>query len=133
MSGEGVVLRAHHGMCLAYFIGQGYSGGFTAHMGRVLAALAPDTPVRLTAAADTVCAACPNNAGGVCATDEKAAGYDRAVLARCGLTEGAVLPFGAFTALVQERILGPGRRREICGGCQWDGICSAQSSRWAEA
>ena len=42
MSGERIVLRAHHGMCLAYFIGEGYSGGFTAHMGRVLAALKPE-------------------------------------------------------------------------------------------
>ena len=131
MSSKAAVLRAHHGMCLAYFIGQGYSGGFTAHMGRVLAALAPDTPVRLIAASDTVCAACPNS--GTCAADGKAAGYDLAVLTRCGLEEGAVLSFGAFTKLVQDRILGPGLRREICGGCQWDGICSGQSSRWAEA
>ena len=133
MSSKAVELRAHHGMCLAYFIGEGYSGGFTAHMGRVLAALTPDTPVRLTAAVDTVCAACPNNGGGVCVAGEKAAGYDRAVLERCGLSEGAELSFGAFTALVQERILGPGLRREICGGCQWDGICNGQGSRWADA
>lgn len=131
MSSERVILRAHHGMCLAYFIGEGYSGGFTAHMSRVLAALTPDTPVQLTAAVDMVCAACPNNLGGVCVTDASAAGYDRAVLERCGLAEGAEMTFGAFTALVQERILGPGLRREICGGCQWDGICSRQSSRWA--
>lgn len=132
MSGERIVLRAHHGMCLAYFIGVGYSGGFAAHMAQVLASLAPDTPVRLVAAVDAVCAACPNNAGGVCKTNRKSARYDRAVLERCGLEEGAELAFGAFTALVQERILGPGLRREICGGCQWDSICSGQPSRWAE-
>lgn len=133
MSSERIILRAHHGMCLAYFIGEGYSGGFVAHMSRVLAGLTPETPVCLTAAVDAVCAGCPNNAGGVCGTDEKAAGYDRAVLERCGLEEGSKLSFGAFTALVQERILGPGLRREICGGCQWDGICSGQNSRWAKA
>ena len=82
MSGERIVLRAHHGMCLAYFIGEGYSGGFTAHMGRVLAALKPDTPVWLAASVDAVCAACPNNAGGVCVSGGKAAGYDREVLER---------------------------------------------------
>ncbi len=132
MSGERIVLRAHHGMCLAYFIGEGYSGGFTAHMGRVLAALKPDTPVRLAASVDAVCAACPNNAGGVCVSGGKAAGYDREVLERCGLEAGAELAFGVFTALVQERILGPGLRREICGSCQWDGICGGQPSRWAD-
>lgn len=29
-----IPLRPHHGMCLAYFKGEGYSNGFTAHMGR---------------------------------------------------------------------------------------------------
>lgn len=131
MSSERIILRAHHGMCLAYFIGEGYSGGFTAHMRRVLDTLGPDTPVRLIAAVDTVCAACPNNLDGVCENNASAAGYDRAVLERCGLAEGAELTFGTFAALVQERIIEPGLRREICGDCQWDGICSEQPSRWA--
>ena len=130
MSGERIVLRAHHGMCLAYFIGEGYSGGFTAHMGRVLAALKPDTPVRLAASVDAVCAACPNNSGDVCDKQAQVAGYDEAVLSLCGLTEGDELPFGAFTRLVQARILAPGLRREICGACQWSGICDTQPSRW---
>lgn len=29
-----VALRPHHGMCLAYFVGKGYSDGFTIHMER---------------------------------------------------------------------------------------------------
>ena len=118
-------------MCLAYFIGEGYSGGFTAHMGRVLAALKPDTPVWLAASVDAVCAACPNNVGGMCHKPELVAGYDRSVLELCGLGEGYILSFGDFTALVQERVLDPGMRREICGDCQWDGICSVQPSRWS--
>ena len=60
------------------------------------------------------------------------AALDREVLERCGLEAGAELAFGVFTALVQERILGPGLRREICGSCQWDGICGGQPSRWAD-
>lgn len=32
-------LRAHHGMCLAFFEGKGYSDGFTAHMENVLAGM----------------------------------------------------------------------------------------------
>lgn len=117
-------------MCMAYFVGAGYSGGFTAHMANLLAALTQETPVALTVGVDAVCSACPNNAGGLCSRPGLVAGYDRAVLTLCGLTENARLPFGAFTALVQTRILAPGLRRSICGGCQWDGICSAQGSRW---
>ena len=117
-------------MCLAFFAGHGYSAGFAAHMGKVLASLAPDTPVRLPVKTDAVCAGCPNNQAGVCDKPELVAGYDRAVLERCGLKENAELPFGEFTALVQRNILGPGLRREICGDCQWSGVCDAQTSRW---
>lgn len=130
MSSEALPLRPHHGMCMAYFIGQGYSGGFTAHMGQLLEGLTADSPVRLAVGVDAVCAACPNNSGGSCDKPAQVAGYDGAVLDLCGLAEGEVLPFGVFTRLVQERILAPGLRREICGGCQWSGICDAQPSRW---
>ena len=130
MSSNPLLLRPHHGMCMAYFVGRGYSGGFSAHMAALLEALAPESPVRLTVGTDAVCAACPNNTDGLCDKPELVAGYDRAVLELCGLGEGYILSFGDFTALVQERILDQGIRREICGGCQWDGICSVQPSRW---
>lgn len=118
-------------MCLAYFIGHGYSEGFAAHMGRVLASLTPETSLELVVETDTVCGGCPNNIDGTCEKPELVAGFDREVLARCGLTEGQVLSFGTFTALVQEHILSPGRRGEICGTCQWSEICDTQPSRWA--
>ena len=34
--GKIIPLRPHHGMCLAYFKGEGYSNGFTAHMSEML-------------------------------------------------------------------------------------------------
>ena len=131
MSSSPLPLRPHHGMCMAYFIGQGYSDGFTAHMAELLSGLGPDSPVRLTVGTDAVSGACPNNKGGTCDKPERVAGYDRAVLTACGLEEGTVLPFGQFTALVQARILGAGRRAQICGNCQWNGICESHASRWA--
>ncbi len=33
---EPLKLRAHHGMCLAFFEGKGYSSAFTENMGKVL-------------------------------------------------------------------------------------------------
>lgn len=129
-SNRAVRLRPHHGMCLAYFVGEGYSGGFSAHMGRVLSSLSPETAAELTAGADAICAQCPNSHGGLCETEEKVRRYDRAVLERCGLEEGETLPFGAFTSLVQRRILAPGLRRDICGDCQWDALCANVPSRW---
>ena len=131
MWSEPLPLRPHHGMCLAFFVGEGYSGSFAAHMGEILAALTPDTVVKLVVDTDEVCTACPNNNGGTCAKPGLVADYDRQVLSRCGLTEGQIISFGRFTALVDEKILSPGYRREICGGCQWDGLCAATANRWS--
>lgn len=116
---------------MAYFVGRGYSGAFTAHMAALLEKLRPDSLIRLTVGTDAVCGPCPNNTEGRCDKPELTAAYDRAVLQHCGLTEGEMISFGRFTALVQEEILTKGLRKEICGNCQWDGICAAQPSRWA--
>ena len=132
MSNEPLPLRPHHGMCMAYFVGHGYSDSFSAHMAALLEELTPEAPVRLTSATDAVCGPCPNNSGGLCNKPELVAAYDRSVLALCGLGEGYILSFGSFTRLVQERILDAGLRPAICGGCQWNSICSAQPSRWEQ-
>ena len=129
MCGEATRLRPHHGMCLAYFAGHGYSDGFSRHTAELLDALTAETPVTLTVGTDCVCSACPNNVGGVCAQAEKVAGYDRAVLALCGLREGEVLPFGEFVRRTQECVLSPGKRPSVCGGCQWESLCAGKS-RW---
>ena len=54
---------------------------------------------------------------------EKVRRYDAAVLRLCGLRAGDSLPYQAFAALVEQRILEAGRRDEICGDCCWDAIC----------
>ena len=36
MEKQPILLRAHHGMCLAFFEGEGYSDLFVAHMGKIL-------------------------------------------------------------------------------------------------
>lgn len=110
-------------MCLRYFQGRGYSQAFTEHMTRIQTRITEETPVTLTAGADAICAACPNNRNGLCSSGEKADRYDRGVLSFCGLRVGETLPYGAFAALVEARILAPGRRGEICGDCRWGSLC----------
>lgn len=44
---EPLKLRAHHGMCLAFFEGKGYSSAFTENMGKVLEEMEEDTPLEL--------------------------------------------------------------------------------------
>ena len=56
-----IKLRAHHGMCLAFFEGKGYSAGFTAHMAQILEYLEQENPiVTVVAEADCICGGCPN-------------------------------------------------------------------------
>lgn len=118
-----ILLRPHHGMCLAYFVGKGYSSGFAKHMAEVKKQLEEGSRIKLTAGADEICSACPNLADGVCTDADKVEGFDRSVLGLCCLKEGDALLFTDFSALVRSRILDCGRRREICGGCKWEELC----------
>ena len=128
-------LRPHHGLCMAFFQGKGYSSGFTSSLAACLDALERDIrkPVMLTVGTDTICAPCPHNVGCVCEAADKVASYDRAVLELCRLQEGTICPFSEFAQLVQQRIIDSGARRAICGNCQWDRLCTSTPSRWADA
>ena len=116
-------LRPHHGMCIAFFAGRGYSSAFTAHMAAVIRQLRENPPVRLSVRTDVICAKCPHNRAGCCDAGEKTEAYDRMVLSLCGLREGTVLPYEDFRRAVYETILLPDRRETVCGDCQWSPIC----------
>ena len=130
MWAEGIVLRPHHGLCMAYFVGEGYSSGFKKHMGEVLSAMTPQTPIILACRTDELCSACPHNREGTCEQQDNVNGYDQAVLKACCLEAGQQLTFEQFTSIVQERIISAGLRESICGLCQWNAICAATPSRW---
>lgn len=113
-----IPIRPHHGMCLAFFEGKGYSTGFTAHMQEMLELFLQDPEVIPILRTDEICSACPNNQQGKCETEEKVLRYDRAVLAAAGLHEETRISFKAFAAKVQEKIIAEGLREKICGDCQ---------------
>ena len=114
-------LRAHHGMCLYFVRGKGYSGQFVENMGKMKAVLEENPTIRLMDSPDDICAACPNKVTEPCA--EKASRYDREVLRRCGLSVGDTLSYEDFSKKVVETILRPGVRGSICGDCQWSSLC----------
>lgn len=119
-------VRPHHGMCLAFFEGKGYSGGFTAHMAQVRDRLLREDPeVCLCPETDEICSCCPNNESGVCSAAEKVDRYDRSVLEQCGLKPGQRIRWSRFSRLVDEHILSSGSRETICGDCQWNELCAA--------
>lgn len=124
MKQKEMILRAHHGMCLAFFEGKGYSDSFTSHMEQVAAMLQENPGVQIVAKGDMICEKCPNWQEGRCLTQDKVEEYDRQVLLKCGLSGQERTDWKSFFRLVEEKILKPGRRREICGDCQWDELCT---------
>lgn len=123
-------IRAHHGMCFAFFEGKGYSNEFVRHMGRMKELLGKNPLIRVVNYGDQVCSQCPNNHGGECDKPDQVAGYDNQVLALCGLTPGAVLTWTDFSDKVSRKILKARKRGGICGDCQWNDICSSQEAMW---
>lgn len=116
-------IRAHHGMCICFFEGKGYSNEFTRHMGEIIQKLDENPFVRISLQTDIICEKCPNNKQGICECAKKVAEYDRQVLLRCGLSEGTIIPFSDFKKMVYDNIILPGKREEICENCQWSSLC----------
>lgn len=116
-------LRPHHGLCLRFFQGKGYSDGFVANMGAIQSMLKSNPLIRLVPEMDEICRCCPNNQSGTCTTQEQVLRYDEGVLRLCGLKPGQVLHYQDFDRKVTQEILQPGRREEICPDCQWSGLC----------
>lgn len=121
---EILTLRAHHGMCFKYFVGEGYSSDFTKNMGEMKKLLETTNPeVRVVASNDIVCAKCPNLVSGNCLSAVKVAKYDSGVLSACEIEEGTTMPYNDFSKLVTKKVINEGKRELICGDCQWTKLC----------
>lgn len=116
-------LRAHHGLCLSFFKGKGYSSEFIANMTDIKSRLDKNPLVRIISRTDVICKKCPNNTGAKCKSEAKVAAYDRQVLSRCNLNDGDIMPYHDFRSLVYQNILLPGKREEICANCRWTSLC----------
>ena len=103
---KNIPLRPHHGMCLAYFKGEGYSNGFSAHMQEMLDIFQKGAKIQLHADTDEICSACPNNEKGCCSSFSLVEAYDNAVLELCGLENGQIMEFDDFTDVVQKKSVG---------------------------
>lgn len=118
-------LRPHHGLCISFFEGKGYSSDFTRNMAEIIIVLNRDDPViQLHTETDIICRNCPGNINGRCKSFKKVYNYDNAVLDFCGLKNGQQIKWSKFSHAVQEKILSQNKRESICGDCQWNEICS---------
>ena len=99
-----ICLRPHHGMCLAYFEGKGYSDGFTVNMQKMLEFFEKGADIELTVSGDEICKECPNLKEGSCVSAGLVEAYDRKVLEACGLSEKAQMRFQEFVENVQKNV-----------------------------
>lgn len=118
---KAVFLRPHHGLCLGFFEGYGYSDDFSKNMAAVLNGLEEDTPVKIAQGHDSICISCPNRNTGC----PNAAVYDRRVLKLCGLYPGQELSWSDFREKIRRCVLEAGRLTEVCGNCEWFSLCES--------
>ena len=77
MEEQAILLRAHHGMCLAFFQGEGYSDSFVVHMGKILEQMQENPSLQIITHADVICDKCPNLENGSCNTPDLVRAYDQ--------------------------------------------------------
>lgn len=124
-----IKLRAHHGLCIAFFEGKGYDENFVKNMTTVIAKLEKNPNIIIVSKEDNICAECPNNINSLCLCSEKVDEYDKNVLKLCNIKTGDVLPWKTYSALVNDNIIKAGKMEFICGNCTWANICFSKAAK----
>lgn len=117
-------LRAHHLLCLLNFVGEGYSDAFTANMAACRRELEAEDVFALCEGTDEICAACPHRRGARCDAEEKVLRYDAALSRLLGLRAGERYAASALRERIRTEVFAARRLREICGDCEWYGLCA---------
>lgn len=119
-------MRPHHGLCLQFFIGKGYSSEFVKNMAYLRAKLdsEPTTCIKLCLGTDIICHACPNQTGAGCQSDPKPTRYDHKCLKACGFQIGEEVSWADLNDRIRSLILeNIDTFAEICSDCSWFSIC----------
>ena len=120
-------LRPHHGICIGFFQGKGYSKEFTEHMTDTIKYLEKNNPqICVTFGTDEICRACPNNINGQCNGDEKVSAIDKRCLDALNIKDNTIINYKDYKALIKEKILDKAIGINICKDCQWTHICYKQ-------
>lgn len=115
-------LRPHHGLCIQFYRGEGYSAEFVAHMNQLIENV-KNTKITITFSADEICKKCPKNNEGICLTQDSVGEIDQAVAYLCRLKDKQEMLFEDFLHTVKEKVIRSGEMRKICQNCSWSSIC----------
>ncbi|MGX1901846.1 DUF1284 domain-containing protein [Thermolongibacillus altinsuensis] len=124
-------LRGHHLLCVHGFRGMGYSEAFVAKMKEIVADIRDarkDFPIRVIAALDDACFACPHHGKETCEADEESNDHvlsmDRRVLQHLGLKENGIYMKSELIERTAKSVQ-PQDLDILCQGCSWlsYGVC----------
>ena len=116
-------LRAHHGLCIQFFEGKGYSDSFTSNMSNVINNINNDSYIQVVTNKDVICNGCPNLENDVCNSQHKVGEIDKKVLTLCGFKENEIIKSKDFFHRVNEKIIKANKLKEVCKNCEWLYIC----------
>lgn len=116
-------LRAHHGLCIQFFEGKGYSDSFTSNMSNVINNINNDLYIQIVTNKDVICNGCPNLENDVCNSQHKVGEIDKKVLTLCGFKENEIIKAKDFFQRVNEKIIKANKLKEVCKNCEWLYIC----------
>lgn len=117
-------IRAHHGLCIQFFEGKGYSQQFVLKMKDVIENLNKNPYIQIVADKDIICYSCPNLENGVCNSQHKVSTIDKKVLSICGLDKDTIIKSDDFFKIVKEKIIKSNKLNYVCSNCEWFNICS---------
>lgn len=124
---ETIVLRPHHGLCVRFFEGKGYSEEFVRHMTRIISCLEGETQICVTDGCDWICEKCPNFDGEKCASEDRVRSFDRKVMEFAGILDKQRLTYKELQRKIEDGIFAPNRFEQVCGDCAWGEICHKNS------
>lgn len=119
-------IRAHHGLCIRFFEGVGYSDEFIKNMADIVNRLSDNPVIEIIRDEDLVCKCCPNNINGSCKDNSLVLSYDKRVLEECNLKSGISIHWDEYQKIIDKNIIKTNKLQNICIGCQWIDICKSK-------
>lgn len=125
------ILRGHHLLCVHGFRGIGYSPEFIIKMEKIVKDIrdtSKDSDIKVVAAFDDVCTACPNKGETECqageGSNEHVLSMDEKVIRHLGLEAGKSYKKSALLALTAATV-SPHDLDYLCASCSWlsYGVC----------
>ena len=131
-----VIIRAHHFLCIQGFQGYGYDKAFTLNLKKIIKQIDENiiTEIKIVAACDIICSACPHNKNDLCEKNENSAKeiqtMDLKVLEKLDLKNGTIIKPKDIFSLIDKKIITSKDKQTICGNCSWKDDCLWYIKPW---